>query len=173
MKNRDNRLTVIREILTSQIISSQEALARQLAVNGFIVTQATLSRDLKKLKTIKVASDMGGYQYIIDESGSEKNESRKKQPSLHTAPIQSSLHPAATSISLSRNILVIKTRNGYAGGIAYDLDMLDSPLILGTISGADTVLVVLDESAPKSEIFSLLCDFLTPEVLDRGSHYFF
>ncbi len=86
--------------------------------------------------------------------------------------VQSSLHPAALSVALSGNIMVIKTRNGYASGLAYDLDLLQSPLILGTIPGADTVFAVIAEGSSRQELYSLLCGFLPPEVMKEGQHYF-
>lgn len=172
MRNRHNRLDTISDILSTQSISSQDALAKQLAQRGYIVTQATLSRDLKKLGTIKVASDLGGYRYIVDSADPQKISGKKSEIAPMTATFQSSLHPAAISVRMSGNILIIKTRNGYASGLAYDLDTMNSPLILGTIPGADTVFAVVDESATRSEIYELLCGFLTPEVLENARSYF-
>ena len=164
MKNRNNRLAIISEILTKEIIGNQEALAKKLAAKGYIVTQATLSRDLKKLKTVKVASDVGGYRYVI-----KANTEEQTQPGRPTllSPMQSSLHPAVISMRRSGNILVIKTRNGYAGGLAYDLDQIDSPLILGTIAGADTVMVVVSENASSAKLVDVLSGYLTAETIEN------
>lgn len=169
MGSRTTRLSTILEILSHNNISCQDELLKQLAVRGFIVTQATLSRDLKKLRTIKVADDLGGYRYIVstEPSAKETEAQREQQPTL-----QSSLHPAATSISLSGNMMVIKTRNGYASGLAYDLDLLESPLILGTIPGADTVFAIIAEGASRAELYELMCEFLPREVMEAGQHYF-
>ena len=60
---------------------------------------------------------------------------------------------------------VIKTRNGYAGGLAYDIDMLDSPMILGTIAGADTIFAVLNADASRNEILDLFSEILPDRVL--------
>ena len=139
MKKRKSRLPVIVDILTHNSIGSQEELSKQLAIRGYIVTQATLSRDLKMLRTTKIATDMGGYRYIIADSERLSNEPFAKTQNT----VQSSLHPAALSLSVSGNLVVIKTRNGYASGLAYDLDMLESQHILGTIPGADTVFAVV------------------------------
>lgn len=168
MRSRKTRLSVIVDILSHNNINCQEELLKQLAVKGFIVTQATLSRDLKKLRTLKVANDLGGYRYII----SDQNFGIEPDFTREQTTLQSALHPAATSIALSGNMLVIKTRNGYASGVAYDLDMMRSPLILGTIPGADTVFAVIAEGTPREELYELMCKFLPPEVMKAGAHYF-
>ena len=66
MNSRKIRLPEIIDILTNNVISSQEELSKQLAIRGYIITQATLSRDLKLLKANKIADDRGGYRYIVD-----------------------------------------------------------------------------------------------------------
>ena len=68
MKNKKVRLQLIVELIKNNCIGSQEELARLLAARGYVVTQATLSRDLKQLRTTKVATDMGNYMYIIPDS---------------------------------------------------------------------------------------------------------
>lgn len=169
MGSRTSRLSIILEILSHNNISCQDELLKQLAVRGYIVTQATLSRDLKKLRTIKVADDIGGYRYIVPGDSALKSTSEESKP-LPT--LQSALHPAATSIALSGNMMVIKTRNGYASGLAYDLDLLASPLILGTIPGADTVFAIIAEGASRKALYDLMCSFLSREVMEAGRHYF-
>lgn len=161
MKKRKSRLPVIIDILTHNCIGSQEELSKQLAIRGYIVTQATLSRDLKMLRTTKVATDMGGYRYIIADSNYVSSEPFAK--TQNTA--QSSLHPAALSCAISGNIVVIKTRNGYASGLAYDIDMLESPHILGTIPGADTVFAVVNENSSRSDLYALFSSFLPSQVM--------
>lgn len=169
MKKRKSRLPVIVDILTHNCIGSQEELSKQLAIRGYIVTQATLSRDLKMLRTTKIATDMGGYRYIIADSQRMSNEPFAKSQNT----VQSSSHPAALSLSVSGNLVVIKTRNGYASGLAYDLDMLESHHILGTIPGADTVFAVVNESSNRKDLFELFSSFLPQSVLDAARSQFF
>lgn len=161
MKKRKSRLPVIIDILTHNSIGSQEELSKQLAIRGYIVTQATLSRDLKMLRTTKVATDMGGYRYVIADSSHMSAEPFAKTQST----AQSSLHPAALSCTISGDIVVIKTRNGYASGLAYDIDMLESPHILGTIPGADTVFAVVNEHSSRSDLYALFSSFLPNHVM--------
>ena len=70
MNSRKARLPEIIDILAHQVISSQEELSKQLAIRGYIITQATLSRDLKLLKANKVSDDRGGYRYIVGDNQS-------------------------------------------------------------------------------------------------------
>lgn len=168
MKNRDRRLAVIADILKNQEISNQEELLRQLVPRGFVITQATLSRDLKHLKTTKIATEHDGYRYVIAEpidlsldAAGERSDTGRR-----------GLHPSVHSLAVAGNTLVLKTRNGYASGVAYDLDLLGSPLILGTIAGGDTVFAILNEESSRVDLYELLSSFVQPEVLDKAEQYF-
>ena len=168
MRQRKARLEIINEILTHNVIGSQDELLRQLALRGINITQATLSRDLKRLNTHKVSTDLGGYRYIVDHNSEVTGEPFAKTRSTD----QSSRHPAALSIDISCNLIVIKTRIGFASGLAYDIDMLHSPLILGTIPGSDTVFAVCAENARREDIFELLSTILPSEVMEKASPRF-
>lgn len=156
MKNKKNRLHIIVELIKNQCIGSQEELAKLLAVRGFKVTQATLSRDLKQLRTTKVATDMGNYMYIIPDS----NNLHDTMLSQGQSTAHAGQHSGFVSIQFSGQLAVIKTRNGYASGLAYDIDMSKSPEILGTIPGADTVFAVLREDVSHEEAMSIFARFL-------------
>lgn len=151
---------MIAEILTNNNIQSQSELLRHLAEAGHNVTQATLSRDLRLLKTVKVSTDEGGYRYVI-----------KSDPQADTSLIinkDAGALPRALSIDISGNIVVIKTRNGYASGLAYDIDLLGSAHVLGTIPGADTVFVVVNENSSRAEIYELFCGILSADVMEAA-----
>lgn len=153
MKNRKDRIALIVELIKTRCIGSQEELSRILSENGYNVTQATLSRDLKMLRTTKVPTDRGGYIYILPDSDTLKDKLLARGQIRMKANYQSGF----VSIAFSGNIAVIKTRNGYAAGIAYDIDMSNTPEILGTIPGSDTIIVVLREDVTHDtarEIFS-------------------
>lgn len=169
MKKRKSRLPVIVEILNEHSIGSQEELSKQLAARGYIVTQATLSRDLKMLRTTKVPTDLGGYRYIVADE-TRNPDIDPHHPAANT--IQSERHPAAQSLSISGNIAVIKTRNGYASGLAYDIDTLHSSHILGTIPGADTVFAVVNEKSTRRQLLELFASFLPREVIDEARAQF-
>jgi transcriptional regulator of arginine metabolism len=169
MNKRRTRLQAILEILTNNVIGSQDELSRLLSARGFVVTQATLSRDLKTLRTTKVATDFGGYRYVVMQPGEVPvDEVWEAVPST----AQSGTHNAVTSIAIAGNILVIKTRTGYASGLAYDIDQLDSPYLLGTISGADTVIAVINDKYPVSELLDYFQGFLPDIVIEKAREQF-
>lgn len=165
MNKRQARLALIVKILLNNSIGSQEELMAILEANNCIVTQATLSRDLKTLRTSKVATELGGYRYEIAANGTAADE-------VATQAMNSVRQAAITSVAFSGRQAVIKTRNGYAGGVAYDIDELTSPLILGTIAGADTVFVAVADNASPGDIFRLLSEIVPAQVMEAGKHYF-
>ena len=136
MKNKKSRLQQIVELINNNCIGSQEELSKMLATKGFMVTQATLSRDLKVLRITKVANSEGTYMYVLADN---VYDSRGVQPEGDRQSGQSGF----ISLDFSGNFAVIKTRNGYASGLAYDIDMAGLDEILGTIAGANTVFAVL------------------------------
>lgn len=142
MKNRKLRVELIVDLIKNQCISSQEELAEILAENGFHVTQATLSRDLKMLKTTKVPTDRGTYMYILPDSNSLKDKLLANGQMAMNANYQSGF----ISLEFSENVVVIKTRNGYAQGLAYDIDVSKCNEIIGTVAGADTIICILREA---------------------------
>lgn len=156
MKNKKIRLQLIVELIKNNCIGSQEELARLLAARGYVVTQATLSRDLKQLRTTKVATDLGNYMYIIPDSNNLQDTMLSQ--GMSTAP--AGQHAGFVSIQFSGNFAVIKTRNGYASGLAYDIDMSKAPEILGTIAGADTVFAVLREDVSHEDAMAVFSRFL-------------
>ena len=155
MKNKKSRLQQIVELINNNCIGSQEELSKMLSTKGFMVTQATLSRDLKMLRITKVATDTGGYMYIIPDSNNIQDKL------LQSGQMIQKNHSASfVSINFSHNIAVIKTRNGYARGLAYDIDMSKTPEILGTIAGADTVFAILREDVSHEQAMQVFAKFL-------------
>lgn len=175
MNSRKTRLPEIIDILTHQVISSQEDLSRQLAVRGHFITQATLSRDLKLLKANKISDDRGSYRYIIGDSKLNGRSRGRRKDGSHGGDDPDTTdgnHNSVLSISITGNIVVIKTRNGYASGLAYDIDTLGSALVLGTIPGADTVFVAMREGTPKIDIYNLFSTFLPGQIMIDAQGFF-
>lgn len=126
-----------------------------MAERGHEVTQATLSRDLKMLKTTKVPTDRGGYIYVLPDSNTLKD----KLLATGQISLNANYQSGFISIAFSGNIAVIKTRNGYAPGLAYDIDLSNTNEILGTIPGSDTIIAVMKEDITHEQaraIFSRL-----------------
>ena len=143
MKERQNRLNKITELIQIHHIDSQEMLLELLMKEGFHVTQATLSRDLKMLKVGKISDGWSGYYYALPDNDLI-SESEKSY-------IQD-VRRGVLSIEFSGNIGVIKTRQGHADSVALALDVLSLPEILGSVAGDDTIFVILREDMTKEDL---------------------
>ena len=159
MKNKKERLQLIVNLVKKNSIGSQNELEQMLEKNGCRVTQATLSRDLKSMKITKVATNDGGYMYIIPDTNKIHDSMLMSGQRSMTAHQQVGF----ISIKFSGNIAVIKTRNGYAAGLAYDIDMSHSDEVLGTIAGADTVFAIMDENLSHDDALKFFARFIPVE----------
>ncbi len=152
MKVKNNRLEALRLIISSQQLGSQDELLTALQNEGFKLTQATLSRDLKQLKVAKAASMSGNYVYVLP------NETMYKRVNTPNTIREMMKVPGFISINFSGNIGIIKTRPGYASSIAWNIDNSDIPEILGTIAGDDTIFIVIKEGVKHQQIINTLSD---------------
>ena len=150
MRIKKDRLETLRMIISSREMGSQEELLAALQEEGFKLTQATLSRDLKQLKVAKAASMGGNYVYVLPNVAMYK---RVSSPAQVKEMMQV---PGFLSINFSGNIGVIKTRPGYASSIAYNIDASNIPYILGTIAGDDTILIVCTENSSEHDVVDAL-----------------
>ena len=150
MKSKNNRLDAIKMIISSKEIGSQDELLQELMKEGYSLTQATLSRDLKQLKVAKAASMNGNYVYVLP-----NNTMYKRMTEQHSAS-EMLMYNGFVSIDFSSNLAVIKTRPGYASRLAYDIDNHDFEEIRGTIAGDDTILLVLREGYTRTSIRNAL-----------------
>ena len=139
MKGKANRLEMIKMLISSREMCCQEEILHALQQVGYDITQATLSRDLKQLKVAKAANDTL-YK-------------RVDKPLPVTDMLSST---GFLSIRFSGNMAVIKTRPGYASSIAFNIDDANLPDILGTVAGADTVLMVIKAGKMPEEIIHQL-----------------
>ena len=134
----------IKELIQQYDIDTQEELASRLNEAGFQVTQATVSRDIRALKMMKVTGKDGKSRYVIlQELPTELGEKYTRV-----------LHDALLTIDQGQNILVIRTVPGMAMGVAAALDALNWEEILGSIAGDDTVMCVartLEEASSVAE----------------------
>lgn len=145
MKDKKNRLETICRILQTETIGSQEELLSRLEDSGFFSTQATLSRDIKQLKVVKAHDGNGNYAYRLPDY------------SMLIQHEEAISHP---KIEFSNNLAVVKTRPGYAMGIAGDIDQQSPKEILATIAGDDTILIVPREGVSRKEIVKALEPFI-------------
>ena len=127
------RQALIREIVENQSIQTQEELADALAAHGMVVTQATVSRDIKEMHLLKVLSEEGGYRYAtMDKSEQGMNERLIRM-----------LADSVVDMSSANNLIVIHTLPGSAHVAGEAVDSLHWPEVLGTIAGDNTILVIV------------------------------
>lgn len=146
MKIKNSRIETLKMLISSKELGSQEEVLKALQEEGFKLTQATLSRDLKQLKVAKAASMNGKYVYVLPNETMYKrvSSSQKAREMLNT--------PGYISLNFSGNMGVLKTRPGYASLIAYNIDNSDIPQILGTIAGDDTIFIALKEGSSRQQV---------------------
>ena len=131
---RYTRQNQIVELISENEIDTQEKLAELLKKNGFEVTQATVSRDIKELQLVKALTASGQHKYTLPEQNTRQTTSRFAK--IFKDTIQ--------SVSYSGNLIVVKTLSGCANAACEAIDSLEFPHILGTIAGDNTVLIVCD-----------------------------
>lgn len=154
MKTKDRRLEAIKMIISGKEVGSQEEVLNELRKEGFTLTQAMLSRDLKQLKVAKAASMNGKYVYVLP------NETMYRRSHKPLSAGEMLSNPGFLSINFSGNLGVIKTRPGYASSIAYNIDNSNVPEILGTIAGDDTIIIVLREGVDHNALIDGINDIV-------------
>ena len=128
-----NRQSKIIELINRYDIGTQDDLLEKLRLEGFTVTQATVSRDIRDLKLTKVAGADGAYKYVQSKNSSGLN------ISILNVPILSSV----TSADYAGNIIVIKTIPSMASAIAAGIDGMEMREVLGCVAGDDCVIVIV------------------------------
>ncbi|MCL5070052.1 MAG: arginine repressor [Actinobacteria bacterium] len=132
---RTERLKLIRDLIKTKKIKSQEELIEELSATGFNVTQSTISRDIKQLNLIKIRNSLQEEYYGL---------SSKYQidPQFNIGKLKFKFKENVLSVDLSNNIIVIKTNSGEAQGVAAVIDGSNFEEILGTVAGDDTIICV-------------------------------
>lgn len=142
------RHAAILRVVRDRRIESQDELRQALADEGFVVTQATLSRDIRELGLAKLADPGGGAYYAHPHRGAVRPELSQVLPAL------------LVSIDAVGPFLVLKTASGSAGAVTEALDQAGWSEIMGTIAGDDTVLVITRNPRQRKEVVSRLQDLL-------------
>ncbi len=124
----------ILELIENFDIDTQESLQQKLLECGFDVTQATVSRDIKELKLVKILSSSGEYKYSVPPNLKEKNP---------LSMLISLFSESVVAIDYAMNMVVIKCHVGMANAVCAKLDSADFQNIVGTLAGDDTIFVVM------------------------------
>ncbi len=130
MKN--ERHQAIASLIEKYQIGTQEELAEKLGEAGFVVTQATVSRDIRQMNLRKISVNGGKACYAIP-----------KETVPLTGAYKRAFHESLISVDLAMNLLVLKTHPGMAMAVAAAVDALRFEEIVGTIAGDDTVMVAI------------------------------
>ncbi|MFP4660873.1 MAG: arginine repressor [Halanaerobiales bacterium] len=139
-------------IIKEEDISTQEELAERLQNQGIEVTQATISRDIKKLGLIKVPDGYGGYKYSLP--------NERKQTDINNW-LRRMFRDFVVDMDYSENIIVLNTLPGTANGLGSAIDNVDWEEIIGSVAGDDTLLLVIKPKEKTHGLFSRLQDFMT------------
>ncbi|MGL4994437.1 MAG: arginine repressor [Bacteroidales bacterium] len=139
------RLETILDIITNEKVNGQDTLLSTLKDRGFTITQATLSRDLKQLRVSKTPTESGEYIYTI-----------LTETAPPTPPILDVTKGGSNTVEFSGHFAVVKTKPGYAGAIASDIDQFAREHTIGTIAGDDTILIIPRDGTTREQIISTL-----------------
>ncbi len=144
---KSKRQMKIIELVSQNVITSQEGLCEALAKEGIKVTQATISRDVKELRLVRVPSGDGRSKYAL----------MPGEPKLvYQDRFRRLFSDCCLHISKSGNIVLVKTLSGAASAVGEAIDGLKLPGILGTVAGDDAVLVVVTDNASPGEVLKTL-----------------
>lgn len=128
-----NRHAKIIELIGKYQVETQEELAAYLTQEGFKVTQATVSRDIRDLKLTKIPTEDGKQRYTVHpKTGTTMNDKYIRV-----------LKDGFASMDMAQNILVIRTVSGMAMAVATAIDSLEFPEVVGTIAGDDTIMCAI------------------------------
>lgn len=127
---------MILDIIDKNDIETQEDLAEALRETGYEVTQATISRDIKELRLVKVLTPNNTYKYATVD----------KADKVMTNRFIRVFSEAVLSIVAANNLVIIKTLSGSAHAAGNTIDSMRWPEIVGSIAGDDTILVVAPDN---------------------------
>ena len=127
------RQALIREIVDTQSIQTQEELAQALREHGMVVTQATVSRDIKEMHLLKVLAEDGSYRYATMDKEEQGTSDR----------LIRMLADSVIGMDSANNLIVIRTLPGSAHVAGEAVDSLRWSEVLGTIAGDNTILVIV------------------------------
>lgn len=131
------RQAKIIEIISNQSVETQEQLLAALQAEGFRGTQATISRDIKELRIVKELTSFGTYRYTT---------SSNEVGGSFSTKLNAIFRECVISFDYAQNIIVIKTLPGLASAAGSAIDSMNLSVILGTLAGDDTVMVVMRDS---------------------------
>lgn len=149
------RQAKILQLIEEYSIETQEELQEYLSACGFPVTQATVSRDIRELKLMKIVSELGKYKYAKP-AGSLERERR----------FQAIFTTSVRCADYAMNTVVLKCEVGTAQAACASFDTMDFSDVVGTLAGDDTVFILLRSESSASD----LCRYLQKQLSGRERH---
>ena len=131
------RQAKIMEIISTRDIETQEQLLQALQEAGYCSTQATISRDIKELRVVKDLTSFGTYRYST---------SAKDGTHTFSARLNTIFRECITGFDYAGNIIVVKTMPGLASAAASAIDGMNMSVVVGTLAGDDTVMIVMRDN---------------------------
>ena len=122
------------EIISTRNVETQEQLLKLLQESGFRGTQATISRDIKELRIVKELTGLGTYRYTA---------AATEVPGTFSTRLNTIFRECVTSYDYAQNIVVIHTMPGLASAAGSAIDAMNMSVVLGTLAGDDTVMIVM------------------------------
>ena len=140
---KQERHQLIRNLVETRNIETQEDLANALKESGIRVTQATVSRDIKELMLVKVSDMRGGYRYAFPKERNYRMSSEQLERLVRNSVI---------SVRSGGNLVVLHTLPGTAQGVAYAIDSMKWVGVMGTVAGDDTIFVAVEDGNTAAEL---------------------
>ncbi len=131
------RQAAIIQLINDNEIKTQDELSEMLRAAGFSATQATISRDIKELRLIKVTSHDGSAKYASPDKNNAKS---------YFTRLKNVFKESVIKIDQAQNLVVLKTITGMANAAAAAMDAMEIDKVVGTIAGDDTILIILKDS---------------------------
>ena len=147
---RYSRQNKILELIANNEIETQETLVSKLKEEGFDVTQATISRDIKDLQLIKVLSPSGRYKYAVS----------TQQDSPISDRFVKIFRETITFFASAHNLIVVRTLSGCASAAGEAIDSIGLPHVVGSVAGDNTLLIVVDNEENVEEILATFNNML-------------
>ena len=147
---KSNRHQKIVELVDKYEIETQEELADRLRQEGFQVTQATVSRDIRALKLSKVSCGKGRQKYVV----------LKQEENHLSAKYIRVLKDGFVSMDKAQNILVIKTVSGMAMAVAAAIDAMKMEEVVGSIAGDDTIMAAVRTNEDTQSVMNKIAEML-------------
>ena len=141
-----DRLQKILEIIDIYRIETQDELIARLRDCGYEVTQATVSRDIKRLHLIKIQTDDGHSKYSLPRVN--KFDTNEKYSNI--------LPQTISAVHCANNLVVVRTSSGMANAAGAAIDAMQSELLLGSIAGDDTIFIVAVSNQAASQFVAIL-----------------